>query len=300
MYIERDTLAIESSAWNLNVIFMSLSKKQVREYNRPYIKPLDPMEIKKYHVVCLKEIWKDLSSYITTNIDYVYCRGPGLAPSLDSTRILKNIISSKRIVKYYPIFHGISHLAEVLIKDKEETSFLFTYLSGGSTQFILKEIDKPFKILSETLDITAGNLIDRKLSSSPYCCKSFEKEPSLELILSELEKTKRFVSNFSPYFNLSGIEILSKNWSYEKLLSLIANLILRNIQLSKEKKIFFGGGVFNCKELKQALIKNKPSEVSFYFEENNSDKAYMHILSKYLYKIPSRKSYLNYNIVCKC
>jgi len=280
----RDTIAIESTAWNLNISVMSFNDKLITEYNRPFLKPLDPRQVKQYQESCIDNIYSEIKKLNFKSIDYVYCRGPGMPLSLNSIKYLYDFLNENLIVTSYATFHGLSHLAEVLFKNEVPSRFLFCYYSGGTTQYIIKE-KKEYSILSETLDITIGNLLDRRSKLFPYFCKAYEIEVNFDLVTAELEGTRKNCASFSRYFNLSGIAEQSKNWSYQKLLSFIGNLTIKMICEIGEKTVFFGGGVFNSKSLKRLLMLLKPVEYTFNFEENNSDKSYMHLQNRYINKL---------------
>ena len=292
IYFKEKTLVIQSSAWNLNILLVIPEEKSLTEYNRPFNLPLDPFKIRKHQEknieLILPEIIEKLSG---SNVNYIYCRGPGLALSLSSVVFLYEKIKNLCTVIPYSVFHGISHLSEVLIKNMKK-KYLFCYFSGGTTQFILKD-QKGYLVIAETLDITIGNLLDI------YTKNYFQKKPmeikiNPDEIFSYIPTTFKYCRLFPAYFNLSGIEKIMQKWPYAKLLSFIVNLLLKFIIEIKQKNVFFSGGVFNSEELRETLIRSRPRGYFFYFEENNSDKAYMHVLNQYLNKIQPASS-VNYD-----
>jgi len=281
--VNKTTIVIQSSAWNLNVLFYH--KKEVREYNYPYTLPLEPTLVGEYQKRKLMEIYSELEILLENvrELDYIFCKGPGLSPSLASVKYLRNLLNKKIKINFYPIFHGLSHLAEVQINNPKKT-YLFCYFSGGTTQFITRK-NNSFNVISETLDITIGNLIDRRVSLTRYFCKAYFLEPTIKEVLSFIKETKIEAERLPAYFNLSGIEQKSKSWSYSKLLSFIVNLLKAKIERTNLTNIFFSGGVFNCETLRSCLTILICKKKKLYFEENNSDKAYMHLLNKNQNKI---------------
>jgi tRNA A37 threonylcarbamoyltransferase TsaD len=284
---ENTIISIESSAWNLNVCVLDYQNKKYFEYNRPYILPLEPVKISEYQKIKLSQILEDIEKVVCKNkpINFVYCRGPGLAPSLNSVLVFyTELVKRGYYLNPKGVFHGTSHFFQVYHSRRDESlkKKLFCYYSGGSTQFIdFTILDKPV-ILKQTIDLTIGNLIDLVCRNAPYFSKSYLIKVSEEEIQSCLDEVIPLVSKIrKSYFNFSGY---LKIFLAKGLPFLYAFIIRFTDEIIREidyEEVFFSGGVFNSLILKRMLVKIKKQNIRYNFEDQNSDNAFMHVLSYY-------------------
>ena len=82
-------------------------------------------------------------------------------------QMVGEIVASLNGVPFYPLAHQSGHIAAALYGANRlelvDKKFISLHISGGTTECVLVEdlIGGKFKIISETLDLNAGQLVDR-------------------------------------------------------------------------------------------------------------------------------------------
>ncbi len=118
-----------------------------------------PREAAEFISKAYVELLKELSGELKGIEAIAYSAAPGLGPCLRIASALARYLALALDLPLIPVNHAIAHLevAEIFFDLKDP---VFLYVSGGNTQVIVKD-PSGYKILGETLDIAAGNAIDK-------------------------------------------------------------------------------------------------------------------------------------------
>lgn len=185
------------------------------------------------------------------------------------------IIASMLNVPLFDLSHQQGHIASALystdLLDLFEKPFLAFHVSGGTTDALLVNSEKsddvlPVKLVAKTLDLNAGQLVDRvglELSCSFPCGKQLEE---LALLCSDNIRVKPTLKGLDCC--LSGVENICKKQLLEsKDKSFVAALCLRYIEetlycmcdsILKEYgklPVIFAGGVMSNSIIRTNLTK---------------------------------------------
>lgn len=163
--------------------------------------------------------------------------------------------------------------------------FLSVHLSGGTTEILVSEFDGyNFKneIIGGTLDISAGQLIDRVGVAMGL---KFPCGKAMEALAMEYDNHDKLPFSLNgAYMNLSGVETkLLRNITDNKpriartVLCYIKDVLIRAISAASDqtgiKKVLLAGGVASNGIIREGLNKNLDIEVYFASKELSSDNA---------------------------
>lgn len=163
--------------------------------------------------------------------------------------------------------------------------FISVHISGGTTEILKSEYDGyNFKneIIGGTLDISAGQLIDRVGVAMGL---KFPCGPELEKLAANAEKTERLpVSVKGSYMNLSGAETkllrsisgadASKALSVlEYVRDVLVKTINSAVKAEKLQRVLIAGGVASNAVIRKGLIENISADVYFASKELSGDNA---------------------------
>ncbi len=198
-------------------------------------------------------------------------------------------ISAALNVKCYEFSHQDGHImAGIHSADAYgllDKSFISVHLSGGTTEILKSRYDGykfDNEIIGGTLDISAGQLIDRvgvKLGMKFPCGKELEK-----LALTTEETIKLPYAVKGTYVNLSGIEtklvgLINGNDAIiaRTVLEYISEVLTRTISAAannaKTDKILLAGGVASNSIIRNNLSKHFGDNICFASKELSSDNA---------------------------
>ena len=198
-------------------------------------------------------------------------------------------ISSVLGVNCYEFSHQDGHIMAGIYSlgayELLEEPFISVHLSGGTTEILKTEYNGynfNNKIIGGTLDISAGQLIDRvgvNMGLKFPCGKTLE-----ELALKTEETISLPLSIKGAYTNLSGVETKLLNDSEtpkevmaRSLLEYISKVLVKTINNAKTQanisKILIAGGVASNSIIRDNLISEFGKNICFASKELSSDNA---------------------------
>ena len=240
------------------------------------------------HTVALPQILEKLGSYPLAAVGYsAYprdCDGsymPCFLAGAASARAVAAMLG----IPCYPFSHQAGHIAAAAYScggvSKSPDRFLAFHISGGTTEALLYENGK-IKMLGETRDLNAGQLIDRigvLLGMSFPCGEEMEK---LAYGSPLTKGIKVCVNGFD--CNLSGIENqaadrIKRGDTPASVAAFTLDAVLKTVDRISENltreypglPILYAGGVMSCKRLQTAL--GKKYEAFFATLEFSGDNA---------------------------
>lgn len=204
-----------------------------------------------------------------------------------------SILSSAYKIPFYEFSHQSGHIVSALyskdkldlIKDKKQ--FIAFHVSGGTTEALIVNHDKDSivksQIIAKSLDLKAGQLIDRVGNMLGLKFPAGPELENLALKYNDKIKTKPFISGYDCSF--SGVEnqcqkMLDNNEPPAKIARFCIEYILSYLALLCEKFILnfgnipmlFSGGVMSNSIIRNSL-ENKYSNVIFSKPEFSRDNA---------------------------
>lgn len=198
-------------------------------------------------------------------------------------------IASVLGVKCYEFSHQDGHIMAGIYSSSEpallDEPFVSVHLSGGTTEILKSQYNGynfDNEIIGGTLDISAGQLIDRvgvKMGLKFPCGKTLE-----ELALKTKETISLPLSIKGAYTNLSGVETKLLNDSKtpkevmaRSLLEYISKVLVKTINTAKTQtdisKILIAGGVASNSIIRDNLLSEFGKNICFASKELSSDNA---------------------------
>lgn len=160
-------LGIEGSANKLGIGIVTSDSKILSNIRRTFVPDrgsgFTPASIANHHRAKTLDLLKESlgAAKIRCNqIDAIcYTMGPGIGAPLVVCAVVARTLSLLLNIPLVPVNHCIAHIEMGRLVCKIEKP-VFLYVSGGNTQVISQSHGK-YRIFGETLDIAAGNFIDR-------------------------------------------------------------------------------------------------------------------------------------------
>ena len=160
-------LGLESSANKIGVGIVQKDGTILANVRKTFCAPLGegfrPSETADHHrrnaIALVQEAFK-IANITPSDIKAIcYTMGPGMGSPLEVCAILGRTLSQLWNVPLIPVNHCVAHIemGRVVTHAKHP---VVLYVSGGNTQVIARSGDR-YSIFGETLDIAAGNCIDR-------------------------------------------------------------------------------------------------------------------------------------------
>eukprot|EP00915_Cephaloidophora_sp_WS-2016_P003219 GHVH01004339.1.p1 GENE.GHVH01004339.1~~GHVH01004339.1.p1 ORF type:complete len:389 (+),score=25.29 GHVH01004339.1:46-1212(+) len=160
-------LGIESSANKIGVGIVDRDGAILSNPRRTYSSPPGtgflPRATAQHHRDVVSELIKEalkLANVTLQSIDLIaYTRGPGVGTCLSVGALVARTLSLRLRVPLVGVNHCVAHIEMGRLITKSENPVVL-YASGGNTQIIAYS-DGIYSIWGETLDVAAGNCIDR-------------------------------------------------------------------------------------------------------------------------------------------
>ncbi len=246
----RQTDAFFKHSDNLDVIFNDLVKK-----------------------IDLKKIDNIVVSTRPRNVEGSYM------PVFQAGERFSNILSKSLNIPLLKLSHQENHIYAALYENGYIPSFVAVHISGGTTEILDVNLEKnSIEILSKTLDLSFGKLIDRM---GVYMGFDFPSGKYMPTEKTDLYPLKKSIKNFD--FNISGIEnklklYFDRDNNKEKisysLFTYISNIIIEIIdKLNVDKKIIMTGGVSCNKIIREHLSIHYKDRILFTSPEFSADHA---------------------------
>jgi N6-L-threonylcarbamoyladenine synthase len=160
-------LGIESSANKIGIGIVAKDGTIFANVRRTFSAPLGegfrPSETADHHrehaIALVQEALKTAGMTYRDITAIAYTMGPGMGSPLEVGAILARVLSQLWKVPLIPVNHCVAHIEMGRVVTKSVNPVVL-YASGGNTQVIARSGGK-YSIFGETLDIAAGNCIDR-------------------------------------------------------------------------------------------------------------------------------------------
>lgn len=157
-------IGIECTAHTFGVAVVNRGKilSNVRDMFMTESGGIIPMKAAEHHKLVAEQVWNDAleKAGISENeVEYIaLANAPGLAPCLLAGMHFAKEKARKLEIKIIPVNHCIAHLEIGQSLGAKDAVLL--YASGANTQIIAYEAGK-YRVFGETLDIGAGNFLDK-------------------------------------------------------------------------------------------------------------------------------------------
>lgn len=190
-------------------------------------------------------------------------------------------------IKVYETTHQEGHIeAAIRSINFNEKEFICIHLSGGTNEvlYVKKDLDYCTEIIGETLDISAGQFIDRigVALGYPFPSGKVIDELSLKCINTSLRipsKLNKFAMNFSGQETLC-LKYIKEGYNQEDIAYSVMlcvektmEKLISNLLKAYKLPIIFVGGVACSKFLKNHLNKKFNKNIRFSNEKEASDNA---------------------------
>lgn len=161
------TLGLESSANKIGVGIVNEKGNILANVRKTFVSPpgegFRPSETAEHHRSVVIQLIKD--ALTEAKISYkeitqiAYTKGPGMGSPLLVGSIVARTLAQLWKVPLIPVNHCVAHIEMGRLVTHAKRPVIL-YVSGGNTQVISRSNDR-YLIFGETLDIAAGNCIDR-------------------------------------------------------------------------------------------------------------------------------------------
>ncbi|OKY78228.1 MAG: Subunit of KEOPS complex tRNA A37 threonylcarbamoyltransferase [Candidatus Methanohalarchaeum thermophilum] len=158
-------LGIESTAWNLSIGIVD-EKNILAHKSDPYIPEtggIHPRDASQHHSKKITELIAETIKEAGIDKDEIdligFSRGPGMGPCLRVAATASRALSLSLEIPIIGVNHCIAHI-EVGRWVTEAQNPVIVYVSGANSQ-ILGYKSNRYRVFGETLDIGAGNALDK-------------------------------------------------------------------------------------------------------------------------------------------